>query len=524
MSDDVTAPAAKDDKVAAWLSKIGRARKAEGMVRWRRRCAQVRKKYRYADSASIKTRHYQLLWSNVEVLRPAVYAKPPKAAVIRRFNDPDRVARTGGEMLERCIDYLIDANDFDTTFKQVRDDFLLEARGQARVMYEPIIEAVDSVEDGLDGSGVQGPEAEAHRVMEEGAEDGRDPTEILSFEHVKMRYLHPEDFVHEPARTWEEVTWVAFRAFLDRDALIDRFGEKIGKEIPLDSKVDTESDENSDLRRDNDGTDPKATVWEIWDKCKREVLWIAAAHPKVLEQGAPYLVLEGFFPCPRPAYGTLTNDTLEPVPDYVFYQDQCEEIDGLTARIGSLQQSLKVVGFYPAGPKGEGAPEIERAALPGVENKLIAVKSWAMFSEGKGGNAPIVWYPVEQVIKVLEGCVKLRQQLIDDVYQIAGISDIMRGDGNAQETATAQNIKAQFGSTRLRPRQQELARFCRDICRLTAEIICNHFQPDTIMAMSNMPLPSQAEVMQQQQLALIEQQRQMALQAQAAQPQPMMAA
>ena len=119
------------------------------------------------------------------------------------------------------------------------------------------------------------------------------------------------------------------------------------------------------------------------------------------------------------------------------------------------------------------------------------------------------------------------QQLIDDVYQIAGISDIMRGDGDAHETATAQNIKAQFGSTRLRPRQQELARFCRDICRLTAEIICNHFQPDTIMAMANMPLPSEAEVLQQQQLAALEQQRQMALQAQQAQmqqPQSMMAA
>ena len=44
-----------------------------------------------------------------------------------------------------------------------------------------------------------------------------------------------------------------------------------------------------------------------------------------------------------------------------------------TARIAALSESLKLVGFYPAGPAGEGAPEIERAVTPGFENRHFAL-------------------------------------------------------------------------------------------------------------------------------------------------------
>jgi hypothetical protein len=44
------------------------------------------------------------------------------------------------------------------------------------------------------------------------------------------------------------------------------------------------------------------------------------------------------------------------VPDFIFYQDQCDEIDALTKRIAALTDSLKLVGFYPGGPQGEGFP------------------------------------------------------------------------------------------------------------------------------------------------------------------------
>jgi hypothetical protein len=223
------------------------------------------------------------------------------------------------------------------------------------------------------------------------------------------------------------------------------------------------------------------------------VLWISPGHHEVLDSGDPYLKFTGFFPSPRPAYGTLSTDSLVPHPDFIFYQDQAEEIDELTARIGHLTDSLKLVGFYPAGPAGEGAPEIEKAVRPGFENKMIAVRSWAAFAQGGKAGAPIVWLPVDTVGVILKGCVELRKQLIDDVYQLTGISDIIRGTTEAEETAAAQGLKSQWGSLRLNVRQKELARLAKDVTRMAAEVIANHFQISTMVKCANMKVPTEAD-------------------------------
>lgn len=486
---------------AYYLDLIESAQNAPEMKEWSDRCKKIRKKYRYERSQTNKTRQYQILWSNMEVMKPAVMAKPPIAVVQRRYRDQDEVGRKACELLERACRFQVEANDYFSRLEQVRDDYLLYGRGIARLIYSPVTVTVEDEDDvdGLDETSMEGPQAEVSEEYNEALE-ANDPEEVLDFENVKLQFVQKDDFVCQAARTWDEVQWVAFRAYLCREELVERFGEEIAAQIPLDANPDMpESD-----RQNNNSVSTvrsKATIWEFWDKDKRKVCWIAKGYPEVLESSDPYLKLEGFFPCPKPAYGTLTTDSLAPVPDYVYYQDQAEEVDTLTARIGALQQSLKLVGFYPAGPQGEGAPEIERAMSPGFENKLIAVKSYAAFAETGKGKAPIVWLPVEEVMAILKACVELRQQLIQDIYQIVGISDIMRGDGQASETATAQSIKAQFGSVRIRERQQELARFGRDIIRMLAEIICEQFQPETLLKMTNMQLPTEAELMQQALLA-----------------------
>jgi len=509
---------------AYYLDLIESAQRAPEMHEWNERCKKIRKKYRYEASQTNKTRRYQILWSNMEVMKPAVMAKAPQPVVQRRFRDSDAVGHEACDLLERACRFQVESNDFYSRLEQVRDDFLLYGRGVARVYYEPVTVTVTDEDDvdGLDTASMMGLDSEVPEEREEAAEAGN-PNEVLDFEHVKLRYVQREDFVCQAARTWDEVQWVAFRAYLSKDDLTERFGQEIASNIPLDANPEAPS---SDAMNTNSSTTgiSKATVWEFWDKEKQSVCWIAKGYPEVLEHGAPYLKLDGFFPCPKPAYATLTTDSLAPVPDYVYYQDQAEEIDTLTARIGALQQALKLVGFYPAGPQGEGAPEVERAMAPGFENKLIAVKSWDAFTKGNGG-APVVWLPVEQVGNLLKGCVELRQQLIQDIYQIVGISDIMRGDADAAETATAQSIKAQYGSIRIRERQQELARFSRDVVRLMAQIICDNFQPETLLKMTNMSLPSEAELQQQalmqQQQALMQQAQQARMQQmQAPQPQP----
>jgi hypothetical protein len=65
-----------------------------------------------------------------------------------------------------------------------------------------------------------------------------------------------------------------------------------------------------------------------------------------------------------------------------------------------------------------------------------------------------------------------------------GISDILRGASKAQETLGAQQLKANFGSLRLRSSQGEVARFATDIFKLKAQVICKFYPPELIVEMS----------------------------------------
>ncbi|MGO8506872.1 hypothetical protein AB9F35_37160, partial [Rhizobium leguminosarum] len=73
------------------------------------------------------------------------------------------------------------------------------------------------------------------------------------------------------------------------------------------------------------------------------------------------------------------------------------------------------------------------------------------------------------------------------------VSDAWVSPRTMSETATAQRIKSQWGSIRISDRQSELARFARDIIRLAGEIICEQFQPETLMLVSGIKLPTMAE-------------------------------
>lgn len=497
-----------------WLAEIERAQEAPAMREWRRRCGVIRENYLYTKSHETKARRYSMLWSNIETLEPAVYSQTPKGVVQRRFRDADPIGREACQVLERGINFQVDLNDFNSGFEQVRHDYLLFARGLARVYYEPVMKeaADDTADEGaeLDVSDMLGPDVEAMAGADdaestEGAEgiaapdaDAAKAPDVIDFEHVKMKYVHLDDFAHSTARIWSEVDWCAFRAYLSKDEWDKRFPKQAAAFSADGAAAKTDNPAAQEAQEE------KAAVWEIWDKSGNRVLWVSTGVDGVLDESEPYLTLEGFFPCPEPAYGTRTNDSLAPVPDFIFYQDQCDEIDGLTKRIASLTDSLKLVGFYPGGPQGEGFPEIELAVKPGIENRMIAVKSWSAFVEGGKGGAPIVWLPIEEVMKIIQGCVELRKQLIEDVYQIFGISDIMRGEGEANETAKAQGIKAQFGSMRIRTRQKELSRFCRDMVRLVGEIIATQFQQETLAKMTNVSLPTRQEVEQQFQQAMVE--------------------
>lgn len=406
-----------------------------------------------ADSAD---REYSIFWANLEVLKSAVYARAPAPVVVPRFKDGNLVARAASDTLERCLTTTFEQSDLDGCMKEVRDEFLRYGRGVAR-----------------------------------GRLSTRDGSPCVEFDQFTAA-----DFRHDPARTWREVGWIGFRAWLTRDKGVARFGEKF-LQVPRKKR-----DQNSAIADPED----QAPVWEIWCKDSGKVHFYAEDFDsELLDEVDPWISLSNFWPCPKPAYGTIVPGKLRPVPDIVQYKDQIEEVNEYTARIAALSDSLRIRGFYPAGA-GELSDAIE-AAVKTTDNRtvLIPVSSFAALG-GASFKDSVVWLPVDQALELIKGLVELRKVVIDDIYQITGISDIVRGQSVASETATAQQLKSQWGSIRIRERQGELARFARDMTRIAGEIIAENFDQQTIAEMSQVQLPTlaqkqavQAKVQQMQQ-------------------------
>jgi hypothetical protein len=459
----------KDDEAPRtakeWLEEIKQAEKDFSKYEERaKKICEIYGKTKYETATT--DRKYAILWSNIEVLKPATYSRQPQPVVNRRFVDKDTTGREVSEVIQRCLQSIFDTANVDQCLRKVRDDFLLVGQGTAWVRYVPTFQD---------------------------KQFGDEQVNALCSETLAFDFVHWSDFIRPKVRGWEELPWLARKVYLDRERFIARFGnkgEEALKKLKATKKYEkaAESDKNT------------IVTYEIWSKVHNKVVWIAKDYDKKLDEKPPLYNLHGFWPCPRPAYGTLQTDTLVPIPDYVFYQDQAEEIDDLTKKISALSDALKLVGFYPAGAEGEISTAIEKALNPLTGNQLIPVPAWAAFVQGGGAKQMVEWLPVENVSSVLSGCVELRKQLIDDVYQITGISDILRGEGEASETATAQNLKAQWGGIRIRDRQAEMARFARDITRIAAEIIAEKFQEDTIWALTGLKYQSQA-VKQQLQAA-----------------------
>lgn len=451
----------------AWLDAIQQAEK--DMAHWSERAKKIEKIWLEERSEAKRLdRQYALLWANTAVLQPAVYARQPQPVVTRRFADRDPVARNLSEVMERTLVTIFDHANIDDCLKSVRDNFLVVARGTAWVRYVPTITT--------------------QRMEIEGEPQ---EIEVLSDETLAFDFVHWSDFLHPKARRWEDLPWVGRRVYLDKQSLTKRFGAEKADAVAA-AHFARNPGEMAKAKPAN-----KPCVYEIWSKRDQQVYWLAKDYSAdFLDRKPPLYDLHGFFPCPKPAYGTLPTDKLEPVPDYVFYQDQAEEINELTAKIGALEDALKLVGFYPAGAEGGISSAIEKALSPGTGNEMIPVPSWEAFVQGGGSKQMIEWLPVEQVIAVLQGCVQLRSQLIQDVFQITGISDIIRGSSDPRETMGAQQIKAQWGSIRIRDRQAEMARFCRDMTRIGAEIVAEKFQPETLWRASGLNFPTNGQKQQ----------------------------
>lgn len=489
------APAKSDEQeereeYAFWIDEIKRAKKA--FADYFDRIKQINKLYkdeRAATADGTPTQHrMNILWSNTQVLMPSTYSRTPQPNVARRFLNKDPVSRTASLIVERNLVTAQELCEFDYPMKRCRDDFLLGARGIVWVRYAPEF-AMLPMKEPVTAIKLQGTDRTIYRPVSGGEEIAADrikdddeigqyyetePVEQVLAYGLDIDHVVNGDFLHEVVNDWTLVGWLARKHMMKRAELVREFNQR-GREVVL----------NKSSTQENEGTLASgkmdcAEVWQIWAKGTRKVIYLTDALPeKLLRKQDDPLRLSTFWPCPRPILGTTTTDSLIPVPDYVLYQDQAAQIDLLTQRITVLTKAIRAVGLY-----NSACVELATLLDEANENQMVPVDNWIKFAQDGGVEGNVDWFPIEQFAKVVNLLFTTRAQLRQDLYEVTGISDIIRGVSDPNATATAEQIKSNFGSLRLQDKQSEMARIARDTLRIMAEIQCEHYPPDVLVEMS----------------------------------------
>lgn len=418
---------------------------------------------RSADTQYTTPRRLPLFHSNIVTLQASLYAKIPKAEADRRFFDPaDDVARVASEMISRIINNDLNnpKDNSHDVLKAVLQDNLIGGLGVARFKYKPVLEANPEYNEEAPVEGVE--------------------SEIKTDEQCEPVYTYWEDVLWSPCRVWSECRWIAFRAYMTKEQVEARFGEEVAKNIPYVRKGDKAASA-TDLTGEVTRTVPEAEVWEIWNKEDRTTCWYVKGYYTLLDEKEDMLGIPEFLPTPAPFANNLTTTKYIPRPDYALHKHLYQEIDELETRIAYLTNATKAVGVYDASSKAIG-----RVLSESCENEMIPVENWAMFAQNGGMKGVVDWVPVEAIARSLEICVSQQALRIQQLYQVSGMSDIIRGQAtDTAATATEQRIKAQFASTRIQSIQERFADYVTDLMNIKVGIIRKHYDPQKIIALSN---------------------------------------
>lgn len=421
-----------------WLKKISKAEK--NYKEYHELIKKIREYYK-----NEKDNKHNIFWSSIETLKPFLYFKQPKPYVERKEKTSDAIASTACKIVEKALEWDLSQFDFDGVIKYVRNDFLLSGMGLCYEKYTPtfkkILQEVAVEKDGV-------------LAVEQVQAD------ILDSEKVETLYIDPEDFIADSEKVgiWEDCTWVARRIHMTREDVVKQFGDKVKQFLIIDDEEDPKKD---------------TKVYQVWDKTDRRILYVSEDCPEFLRVDEDILKVDGFFPFPKPIFATTTNDSLIPVPDYSQIESMLKELDGITSRMSKIMQALKISGAYD-----NSFPELKNILNKDIT--LVSLSDFKKLRESGGISGVIDFMPIEQYVASLQVLAERRQDLTQQIYEITGVSDIMRGNSDPNETATAVTKKTNFGTLRNQDRQNDMQRFITDLLKIKAEMICEQFSPETL--------------------------------------------
>lgn len=462
--------------VQYWLDEIEDARKRE--KDFRDNGEEIQKIYNGEEPDKIP---FNILFSNTETLLPALYSNNPRPVVKPKFRNKqqDKTALAASKAAERMLEYLIDNNmqgyeKFGKVMKSAALDGLLPGRGDISVKYE------------YEG------------------DEGNPDWEYACLEVNKWNRVF-----YGHALSYSDAPWKAYELFLDKDEAKRLFK---GKVKDLSFTEGEKSDDENDDDNENLGARKTACVYQIWDRNKKEVIYISPDYPKgPLKTQKDPLQLTGFFNSPPPLSFIHKSNSIIPTAPYTLYENQAKELNEVTRRIQKVTQAIKVRGAY----NGRYSEDMEKI-FDGDDNELVPSGEAASLMDG-GFDKNIWLIPFDKLIAVLQTLIQVREQIKAVIYEITGISDIIRGQSRASETLGAQKIKEAWGSMRIKPMQTDVQEFARDSLRMLIDIAANKFSDQSWIKMTGLPYLTDEQFASAQRDLEMEKQRaqQMQMQAQA---------
>lgn len=469
-------------EVAHWVDEISAAKKRE--KDYRKDGEEVIEIYSGKKCDQIP---FNILFSNVETLLPALFSQTPRPVVKRRFNDNDPIGMAASKAGERMLKYLLDTNvegyeTFEESISNATLDALLPGRGITAIKYDAEITDVPS------------------------AEEDDEPTPVVQWEQVCTDSRSWNRVYFGYAKKWSKVPWIAYEEYLDEEECERMFGEEVASQIEYtEGEDDEEEDEHRSKSEENKGSRKTAVVYQIWDKVgDKKIRYISPAYNKgYLKVDDDHLNITGFYNCPRPIQFIKKSNDLMPVAMYKLYENQARELNSLTLRIQKITKAIKARGAYD-GSLGDELSKI----MDGDDNELIPTDKGSSLIDG-GLNKSIWFMPVEQLIVVLQQLIGAREACKRTIYEITGISDILRGQSMASETLGAQQIKESWGTLRLKRLQQEVQRYARDTLRIMLEVAASKMSEETWAQATGLPYPTAFQKAQAQQVMQLMQAQQM---------------
>ena len=126
-----------------WLDGLERYDKAS--KNWRTDAKKIVDRYRLEQSSSQNSSQsssrrnrptFNILWSNIQTLKPAMFSQTPQIIAERRHRDRDPIGRIASEVVQRANNEEIERNGFKDAMDAVVLDVLLPGRGVPWARFE----------------------------------------------------------------------------------------------------------------------------------------------------------------------------------------------------------------------------------------------------------------------------------------------------------------------------------------------------------------------------------------------------